>query len=220
MTSIFASSPPWLCPISTTCPSAGSAASPPSALSARCSDSRRRFAEYRDGIAGGVGEHPELEMLADRGILEQVVHHVRPAERAGRRSMDQHDRHAPAPVRLDRDQPRPAVVQQRALQEPGQFRVPDRGLHQADGARGRLVVFQRHLPVAKPHRFRVRRCCTRIVWPAPIPPRAAAAEKGCAGAAWWALEAGAPPGTRLRVRPEWRRALPWARQCRRCDTDC
>ena len=59
----------------------------------------------RDRIAGGVGEEPELEVLADARVCGKVVHHVRPAERARRVAADQHHRHAAAPMRLQRGEP-------------------------------------------------------------------------------------------------------------------
>ena len=57
---------------------------------------------HRDRIAGIVCEEPELVLLADFLIFQQVVDHVAPAERAGGSAMHQHHGDTPAAVRLER----------------------------------------------------------------------------------------------------------------------
>ena len=95
----FARRPPWLWPIRTTWRSAGSVPSGSSSATVFVSVSRRRPAEYRMGIARVVGEEPELDARRDARIRLELVDEVGPPGRARGGPVDEHDRHAPRPVR-------------------------------------------------------------------------------------------------------------------------
>ena len=98
-TSIFASSPPWLWPTRTMSRSAGSRCTGSTRSIAACRD-WRSSGPRRDRVAGVVGEQPELEVLADRRVVLQVVDHVGPPAGAGCGAVDEHDRKPTRPVRL------------------------------------------------------------------------------------------------------------------------
>ena len=102
---------------------------------------------HRDRISGIVCEEPELVMLADFLIFEQVVDHVAPAERAGGSAMHQHHGDPPMAVRFQRKQVIVGCAVWAGLQvveQPGQFPGPTLAFHREQGPHRGLIVFQRH----------------------------------------------------------------------------
>src|SRR4029077_2688437 len=80
--------------------------------------------------------------------FQQVVDHVRPAERTGGGAVHQHHRNAVATVRLQREQVVLGVgvvrVVERIVEQAGQFPGPALSLCGEQCAHRGLVVFQRH----------------------------------------------------------------------------
>src|SRR6516162_10143910 len=68
-------------------------------LAKRLAQQRRRI---EDGVAGIVGEEPELVAIADPRVIQQIIDHVAPPPSARGGSVDKYDRYPPGPIGVNR----------------------------------------------------------------------------------------------------------------------